>query len=244
MRYIVRVPKLDGGMQATLREWHLEEGEALAEGHPIASFESGASDVTLEARENGVLRRTFLEEGETVSSGTPVGIVAPAETDVEDLETALEHVEGAFTVLPADGRNRPSETEMPGRTATATNPEGMSGRLETGSFEWRYDEPASYGGTETGPTPVDVFLGGLAACLSLSTRYQVEKRNADVDEISVTTDATPERGPVESIAVTVFLESDEDDETLVRIVDLAERGCHVSQLLRDDLELELSWSRC
>ncbi|SEV99799.1 2-oxo acid dehydrogenase subunit E2 [Natrinema salifodinae] len=136
-----------------------------------------------------------------------------------------------------------AETEMPGRSVSAANPEGMRGRIEAGSFEWSYDEPESSGGTETGPTPVDVFLGGLASCLSLSARYQASKRDAAVDEIRVDVDAAPEEGSVERIEATIQIDSDEDDETLERIVDLAERGCHVSQLLRADLDLNLTWDQ-
>ncbi|MFU8867832.1 2-oxo acid dehydrogenase subunit E2 [Natronococcus sp.] len=161
------------------------------------------------------------------------------------LETLVERVEEPWALLPdevGEGAGR-AETEMPNRTVSASNAEAMAGRIEAGSFEWRYDEPADAGGSETGPTPVDVFLGGLAACLSLSIRFQAEKRDAAVGEIDVTTDAEPEHGSVERIAATVRLESDADDETLERIVDLGERGCHVSQLLREDLSLELSWER-
>ena len=163
------------------------------------------------------------------------------------LETLVDTLEDPWDLLPAavdDGaREREGETEMPDRTVTATNPDGMYGRIEAGSFEWRYDEPEDSGGTETGPTPVDVFLGGLASCLSLSTRYQAEKRDVAVGEISVTTDADPEHGSVESIEATIHLETDADDDTVERLVELGERGCHVSQLLREDLELELSWDR-
>ncbi|WP_293032755.1 2-oxo acid dehydrogenase subunit E2 [Natronococcus sp.] len=165
------------------------------------------------------------------------------------LGTLVERIEEPWSLLPdevaaeAGERADTAETEMPGRTVSASNPEGMAGTIGAGSFEWRYDEPEDAGGTETGPTPVDVFLGGLAACLSLSIRFQAEKRNAAVGEIDVTTDADPEHGAVEEIAATVRLESDADDETLERIVEVGERGCHVSQLLREDLRLELSWER-
>ncbi|RKD97573.1 2-oxo acid dehydrogenase subunit E2 [Halopiger aswanensis] len=179
------------------------------------------------------------------------------------LETLVEHVEDPWPLLPdevrdaadrgaatrtgagtaSDPTDAPADTEMPGRTVTATNPDELRGRIEAGSFEWSYDEPAAEGGTETGPTPVDVFLGGLASCLSLSTRFQAEKRDVSVGEISVTTDATPETGSVERIEATIHIASDADDDTVERIVTLAERGCHVSQLLREDLELDLSWDR-
>lgn len=246
MGYIVRMPKLDPGMErGTLLEWHREDGASISEGELVAEVESERSVAEVEAREDGVLRRIYLEEGETVPPGTPIGIVAPADAKIDDIEAeAMADLEESSSQLPSEVDDRPSErTEMPDRTVTATNPDGMAGRIGAGSFEWRYDEPESHGGTESGPTPVDVFLGGLASCLSLSMRYQADKRDADVGEISVTTDATPEHGTVESIEATIHLESDEDDGTLERIVELGERGCHVSQLLREDLELELSWDR-
>ncbi|RZV08065.1 pyruvate dehydrogenase E2 component (dihydrolipoamide acetyltransferase) [Natrinema hispanicum] len=166
------------------------------------------------------------------------------------LETLVDYVEEPWPLLPdevAEAADRGTvggaETEMPGRSVTATNPDGMRGRIEAGSFEWTYDEPESSGGTETGPTPVDVALSGLASCLSLSTRFQASKRDMSVEEIQVDVDATPAEGPVEDIAATIRLATDEDDEAVDRLVDLGERGCHVSQMLREELELDLSWER-
>ncbi|MFC4544453.1 2-oxo acid dehydrogenase subunit E2 [Halosolutus amylolyticus] len=167
------------------------------------------------------------------------------------LETLVGHVEEPWPLLPdgveagAESRSGATagETEMPDRTVTAHNPGGMAGTIEAGSFAWDFDEPEDAGGTETGPTPVDVFLGGLAACLSLSVRFQADKRDAPIESIDVTTDADPEHGSVDRIEATVRLETDADEETVDRIVDLGERGCHVSQVLRDDLPMEITWER-
>ena len=164
------------------------------------------------------------------------------------LESLVEHLEEPWALLPDEisagaGTEAGAPTEMPERTVTARNPDGMAGTIEAGSFEWGYDEPEEAGGTETGPTPVDVFLGSLAACLSLSIRFQAGKRDTPIDGIDVTTTAEPEHGGVEQLEATVQLESDADDDTLDRLIDLGERGCHVSQLVRDDLEVEISWER-
>ncbi|WP_306057130.1 2-oxo acid dehydrogenase subunit E2 [Natronococcus wangiae] len=164
------------------------------------------------------------------------------------LATLVDHLEDPWPLLPDEigresGEKSGTATEMPDRTVTAHNPDGMAGTIEAGSFEWSFDEPEDAGGSETGPTPVDVFLGALASCLSLSVRFQADKRDASVDAIDVTTDADPDRGSVERVEATVRLETDADDETVERIVDLGERGCHVSQLLRDDLPVEVSWMR-
>nr|WP_256308525.1 OsmC family protein [Halobellus litoreus] len=113
----------------------------------------------------------------------------------------------------------------------------MSGSVRTRGTEQRYGD-----GPE--PSPVDLFLGSLAACLSLSIRYQVEMRDVSVGDIDVETDADPESGSVESVDITVRLDAPEaDDETLDRVVEYGERSCHVAELLREDLPVELTWER-
>ncbi|MFC6769275.1 dihydrolipoamide acetyltransferase family protein, partial [Natrinema soli] len=88
MGYIVRMPKLGLEMdRGTLLEWAVDEGESISEGELIAEVESEKSIAEVEAREDGVLRRTYLEVDESVPPGTPIGIVAPAESDIGDLET-------------------------------------------------------------------------------------------------------------------------------------------------------------
>lgn len=175
------------------------------------------------------------------------------------LETLVGHIEEPWSMLPdaiesdpasrssPDGdpvtRSAGADTEMPDRTVVAHNSEGMAGTIEAGSFEWSFDEPEAAGGTETGPTPVDVFLGGLAACLSLSVRFQAQKRDTPIDSIDVTTDAQPDHGSVDRIEATVQLETDVDEETIERLVEFGERGCHVSGVIRDDLPVEISWDR-
>ncbi len=165
------------------------------------------------------------------------------------LETLVGHIEEPWSVLPdaiesdPATQSGPADTEMPNRSVAAHNPDGMAGTIEAGSFEWSFDEPEAAGGTETGPTPVDVFLGGLAACLSLSVRFQAQKRDTPVDSIHVTTDAEPEHGSVERIEATVYLETDADEETVERLIELGERGCHVSGVIREDLPVEISWDR-
>ncbi|WP_246999349.1 OsmC family protein [Halosolutus gelatinilyticus] len=261
MCYIVRTPKRRAGTASgTLRSWAVDEGDSVERGETIArvEFESSAdeaepSGTAVEARDRGVLRRMYFDAGAAAPPGTPIGIVGPADADVAELEAEaaaeLAEIVAEATAIPETGAEAGEsttdavDTEMPARTLTAHNPEGVAGTIEAGSFRWRFDEPEAAGGSELGPTPVDVFLGGFAACLSLSVRFQANKREASVGAIDVTADAEPERGSVDRLAVTVELETDADAETVERIVDLGERGCHVSQLLREDLPLEVNWER-
>ena len=54
-------------------------------------------------------------------------------------------------------------------TVTAELHEGTQVELRARQFTWRGDEPAA-GGTETGPTPYEILLGGLATCIDITLR--------------------------------------------------------------------------
>jgi uncharacterized OsmC-like protein len=53
----------------------------------------------------------------------------------------------------------------------------------------------------------------------------------------------PDHGPAESIAVEITLDTDLDADLLERMVRTTERACYVSNLLREDLEMTVSWTR-
>jgi pyruvate dehydrogenase E2 component (dihydrolipoamide acetyltransferase) len=98
MAYPVKLPKLGLEMEVgTVLEWHVEEGESVAEGEVLLEVESEKSIGEVEARESGVLRLLAVEEGETVPPGTPIGIVADPEADIVDLEAQFDADEGAGT---------------------------------------------------------------------------------------------------------------------------------------------------
>ena len=61
-------------------------------------------------------------------------------------------------------------------------------RLEAGTevvmqarqFSWRGDEPPLVGGTDTGPTPYELLLGGLAACIAVTLRLYANHKDINL----------------------------------------------------------------
>lgn len=47
------------------------------------------------------------------------------------------------------------------------------------------DEPASYGGTNTGPTPYEYVAAGLGACTNMTLRLYTQRKGWDIGEFSV-----------------------------------------------------------
>nr|WP_233204029.1 OsmC family protein [Halegenticoccus soli] len=141
-----------------------------------------------------------------------------------------------------------------GGSATVRLPEGrvsarvdsdLSGSVAAGSFEYDFDVTEEFGdGAPSAPRPVDLFLGSLSACLASSIGVQAAIRDLDPGGIEVeATAAEDDRGSVESIDVRVTVDADADEDTVERMVTNGERTCHVSELLREDLPVSLSWER-
>lgn len=132
--------------------------------------------------------------------------------------------------------------ELPNAAATASVGSDLNGTVEAGSFEYDFDVTEEFGGG-TAPTPVDLFVSSLAACLSSSIGVQADIRDVEMRNVTVNAEATPPEGSVESLSLTVTLDTDADEETLERIVRNGERICHVNELLREDLPVSLDWRR-
>lgn len=163
------------------------------------------------------------------------------------LATLVDHLENPWPLLPAhvSDTSAPQTTfEQPDRQIRARTEGGFAGTVTAGSTEWTYDEPASVGGGGTAPTPVDMFLGSLAACLSASISFQAGKRDVSLEAVDVDVTGRPEHGPLESIEVALTLDAaSATDDTLQRLVEIGERGCYVTDLLRDDVPVTLDWVR-
>jgi pyruvate dehydrogenase complex dihydrolipoamide acetyltransferase long form len=110
-------------------------------------------------------------------------------------------------------------------------------RVTYGSMVWNLSaEDAS------GPDPVTTFLGALGSCLLMSLRVAARVRKLNVGRASIVARAN-EKGHVKEIEVELKVESPEDDDKLHRLVEVAERGCHIRQLVRDDVAINLKVSR-
>jgi pyruvate dehydrogenase E2 component (dihydrolipoamide acetyltransferase) len=93
-----------------------------------------------------------------------------------------------------------------------------------------------------GPDPVSSFLGALGSCLLMSLRVAARVRKIELGRALVHAVAN-EKGHVKEIKVELKVETSADDERLHRLVEVAERGCHVRNLVRDDVNVALEVSR-
>jgi uncharacterized OsmC-like protein len=112
--------------------------------------------------------------------------------------------------------------------------DSMTADVTYGDLRWRLS-----GDDRSAPDPVSSFLGALGGCLLMSLRVAAHVRKVDLPRASVHARAN-EKGHVKEIKVELQVESSANDEQLHRLVEVAERGCHVRNLIRDDVPVELS----
>lgn len=110
--------------------------------------------------------------------------------------------------------------------------------VEARDFEFIIDEPASLGGSNSGPNPVEYLIGAWAGCLNVVVHTVAEERQIDLDgvEIEIHGDLDPRKflGAVEDVragyqelTVQIEVESDADEERLDVLRAEVEERCPV-----------------
>jgi putative redox protein len=110
------------------------------------------------------------------------------------------------------------------------------------------DEPKSYGGTDTGPTPYELLMAGLGACKTMTMRMYAERNKLPLQHARVTlrhekthaedcATCETESGKMDRIRVAVEVVGDMDESTRERIAAIAER-CPVHRTLKSEVAIE------
>ena len=115
--------------------------------------------------------------------------------------------------------------------------DSLNVEVKYGDLEWRLSGDAA-----AAPDPVSSFLGALGGCLLMSLRVAARVRKIDLGRSSVHAQAN-EKGHVKEIKVELQVESNASDDQLHRLVEVAERGCHIRNLIRDDVAFALTVTR-
>ena len=115
-----------------------------------------------------------------------------------------------------------------------------TGSATAGSHTVFVDRPLDKGGNNRGPRGGDYLLIAIGGCFLSTLLAAIRTRGADVSDIRVavvgTIDGTPER--FESMALHVTAKYS-DEDVMHKLVEIAERGCLVSNTLKDAVRLSV-----
>ena len=115
--------------------------------------------------------------------------------------------------------------------------DSLNAEVKYGELQWRLS-----GEDGAAPDPVSSFLGALGGCLLMSLRVAARVRKVELGSVSVRARAN-EKGHIKEIKVELQVESSANEDQLNRLVEVAERGCHIRNLIRDEIEFGLTVTR-
>ncbi len=127
--------------------------------------------------------------------------------------------------------------------------EGTQVAIRARDFTWLSDEPTGAGGTDTGPTPYEILLGGLAACITITLRLYADHKGIPLEEVDVQLEFgrvhaddcvdCDERadGWIERVQSHVTLRGTFDEPQRKRLTQVAER-CPVHKTLANEIVFE------
>ena len=126
--------------------------------------------------------------------------------------------------------------------------EGTQVAVRARDFAWLGDEPTGAGGTDTGPTPYELLLGSLAACITITLRLYADHKGIPLEEVRVELEYNrvhaddcldcDERadGWIERIQSQVTLRGTFDEPQRKRLAQVAER-CPVHKTLANGVHM-------
>lgn len=168
-------------------------------------------------------------------------------TYVADVITAWA---ARYICSPAAAGTPATVTAQPGTVVVEETGQGKFANAVSvgGRHSLLADEPADYGGTDTGPTPYDLVLAGLGACKTMTMRMYAERKGFPLDRARVTlkhakihaedcAECETVDGRIDRIDAEIEVIGDMDADTRQKIAEIAEK-CPVHRTLQSEVVIE------
>ena len=119
--------------------------------------------------------------------------------------------------------------------------------ISSGKHQWNADEPPDLGGEDAGPSPYELLLGAVGACMMITSRMYAERKGWPLKSISVELDFSrvkaeecedceSEKGLVSQIGIQMSLQGDLDEAQKRRIFEIAGK-CPVKRTLEGEVKI-------
>ena len=141
-----------------------------------------------------------------------------------------------------------TEEAKPGHVIVHGTAASFAQEVEIDSHELYADEPVSYGGTDTGPTPYDLLLAALGSCTSMTIGFYARKRRWPVENITVSLrhskihatdceECETKEGKIDRIELDIQLTGTLTEEQHAKLIEIAGK-CPVHQTLTSEINIK------
>ena len=121
------------------------------------------------------------------------------------------------------------------KQATATRHSGFRHTVSVRQHELTADEPVDLGGTDTGPSPLELLAGSLASCVAITTEMYATRKGWDIGTLEVECAFTSaERGCPTKFDIVLRLPDHLSDEQVERLRVIAAK-CPVHRTLEGEV---------
>lgn len=133
-------------------------------------------------------------------------------------------------------------------TVSETGASKFQNWVQAGPHGFMADEPKSYGGTETGPTPYNLLGAALGACTSMTLRNYAALKKIDVGRIKVEVEYSKihiedcneceegQNGKIDQFERRIEIQGDVDEDIKKRMLSIADR-CPVHRTLENNAHI-------
>jgi len=127
------------------------------------------------------------------------------------------------------------------------NAAGFAQEIVAGGHHLTADEPASMGGTESGPSPYELLLAALGACTSMTVALYARRREWPLQEVSVRmrhakihaedcANCETKEGMLDRVESEIELTGNLSEEQRARLLEIAKK-CPVRRTLTSEIDV-------
>ncbi len=154
----------------------------------------------------------------------------------------------ASRYLPPDPEGGRPDTEPRAVVVSEAFSGGYAQNVHIGPHHMRGDEPETFGGDDTGPSPYDFLLAALGTCTSMTIRMYAQRKALPLEHVSVElrhqkihaadcANCETKSGRIDRIQRSIRLRGPLDEGQRRRLLEIADK-CPVHRTLRSEVVIE------